>query len=115
MFDTVCQNIKNGLGALDACIKEISGCEKEGNTLYAKCAIPFNFTKDSDNELQKKCDEVKALRDQLVELGMMIEDIKGKIRKTHDEISLIELNRERKEKRFSLLRENLSLKITTLE
>ena len=60
MFDIVCQNIKNDLGALDACINELRRCEQEGKELYAKFSMSFNFTKESDDEIQKKHDEVNV-------------------------------------------------------
>ena len=44
-----------------------------------------------------------------------MEDVEAKIGKTYDEISLIEMNKEIITKRFSLVRENLSLKIEFLE
>lgn len=77
--------------------------------------MSFKFTKHSDDELQRKHDEVKVLADHLQQLGIKIEDIERQISNTYDEISLIEINKERVTKRLSLLRENLSLKIRTLE
>lgn len=41
IFDTICQNIKNDLGALDARIKELRRYKQEGKALYAKCAMSF--------------------------------------------------------------------------
>ena len=66
MFDIVCQNIENDLGALDACIKELRRCKLEGKELYAKCVMSFNFTKDSDGKMRRKHDKVKALVDLLI-------------------------------------------------
>lgn len=76
MFDIVCQNIKNDLAALDACVKELRRCELEGKTLYAKCAMSLNFTKDIDDELKKRGGEVKALADQLNQPSVKITKIK---------------------------------------
>ena len=45
------------------CIKELRRCELEGKKLYEKCTMSFNSTKDIDEELKKKHDEVKALVD----------------------------------------------------
>ena len=66
--------------------------------------MSFNFTKDRDDELKRKFNEVRALAHQLQQLGIRIEDIEGKISKTCDEISLIEMKKERIAKRFLLLR-----------
>lgn len=107
--------LKNDLGALDTCIKELRKCEQEGKELYAKFALSFKFTKNSVDELSKKRKEIQELVNQLQQPEKRIEDIEEKIGKTYDEIILVEMNRERITKGFSLLRENLFLKITTLE
>lgn len=65
--------------------------------------------------MKRKCDEVQTITNQLQELGMKIEDIEAQKMKTYDEISLIWINKEWIEKRFSLLSEHLSPKINTLE
>lgn len=108
-------SIRNDLGALYACIKELRRCEQEGKGLYAKCALTFKFTKEKDEELKKKYEELEVMVNQLQQHNQKIEDIQTKIGNTYDEISLIKINKERIAKRFSLLRENLSLKMTTFK
>lgn len=73
----------------------------------------FKFTKDSEDYLKRKHAELHALVNQLQQPDKKIENIKEQIGKTYNEISLIEMNGERKMNRFSLLGERLSLKIST--
>ena len=81
--------------------------------MYAKCTLIMKFTKDKDDELKKKNEELEALVSQLP--SQRIEDIETQIEKIYGKIRIIESNKERIGKRFSLFRENLALKIGTLE
>ena len=65
MFEIVCKINRNDFGALDTCIKELGKCEHEGNALYAKCKLSFKITKDIDEELRKKLEELWDLVNQL--------------------------------------------------
>ena len=75
MFGTIFQNIKNNLGALDACVKELRRCEQEGKLLYEKFTLTLNFTRDKDEELKKKHEELEVLVNQLQQPNQKIEDI----------------------------------------
>lgn len=77
--------------------------------------MSFNFTREFDKELKEKDDEVKALVDQLSQPSVKIEEIKIKVNKIYDEISLLEASKERITKRFSLGREQLLVKVRTIE
>ena len=63
MFDTICQNIKNDLGALDACINKLRRCKQEGKALYAQYAMSFKITKDGEDWMKRKHNELKVLVD----------------------------------------------------
>ena len=73
--------------------------------------MSFHFTKDIDEGLKNKHVEVKALADQLSQLGVKIEGIETQVSKTYDEISLLEVIKEKITKMFSLVREHLSMKV----
>ena len=76
--------------------------------------ISFIFTKDIDEE-HKKCNEVKELIDHLCQPSVKIEGVETQVGKTYDEISMLEDNNERIKKRFSLLREHLLMKLSTIK
>ncbi|MGV7660181.1 hypothetical protein PJM47_30780, partial [Mycobacterium kansasii] len=65
MLNTIYQKIRNDLGTLNACVKDLRRSKIKGKTLYAKCTMSSNFTKYIDEDLRRRNEEVKALTDQL--------------------------------------------------
>ena len=75
----------------------------------------FIFTKYIDEDLKKKCEEFKALADQISQPDVNIEGIEAQVSKIYDEISQLEDKKTRITKRFLVLREHLSVKLSTVE
>ena len=79
--------------------------------MYGKCVVAYKLIKYISNELSLKFSELETCGNEVHNPSGKIVDLERKNRKINDDIRLLELQKEMKMKRFSLLREHLSLKI----
>lgn len=115
MQQTLSVNIRNDIGSLDVCIKNLRRHFETGKNLYIQCTKSEILTFEEDKKIREKLDAITAETNTLTSPNVKISSVEKSIRKLKDEIRMLAEEKNRKMIRINILREHVSIKISIVE
>lgn len=110
-FQDVCQNIKNDIDNHDIFIKELRRSLERGKGLYIQCTKLENHISEILEKIKMKEVEIQTTVNLLSSPNVKISDVEKNISKLYDDIRIPNDEKYKKLRRFTLLREYVSIKL----
>ena len=108
MLDNMCANIKNDTETLDVCIKALRKHLEEGKNIFAKCTLAHVHLQSFDVEVACKVAELQVLANNFLQPDQKLTNFEKDMEAIHIEIRDIEVEKERIQKKFTLLKDQVS-------